>query len=109
MNLTLKHVIPLADDRSVTVTVEYDVTYHYDSGGWTSYGGDPPSHELDINESKVIDAQTTVIVEGTGEESITETPIDVARELYDVWADKHSEEIEGELFDAASEWEPSDD
>lgn len=120
MDITLKHVVALGEPldtdtprvreikaqfETIIISVEYDVTYHYDGGGWTDYGGDPPSHSLDINESKVVEWR----IEG---DDGTESPMltqDMVQKLYDAWADKHGDEIEGELFDkiqdGAGDWD----
>lgn len=99
MGITLKHLIPLvggeADDR-VEIEVRYDVAYHYDPGGWTSYGGDPPSHELDVNDAQVEEWRMECGMESAVLASMTKKDVQA---LYDKWADEHSDEIEAELFD----------
>lgn len=111
MNVTLKHVVALgevldtdsgrvctikAQFKTVTVSVRYNVTYHYDPGGWTSYGGDPPSHELDVNEARVVDWQIDGDDDGVESSFLEE---EMVQKLYDAWANGHGEEVEGMIMD----------
>lgn len=103
MTFTHTHTIPTDQGVLLTVWVEYDLTYHYDGGGWTSYGGDPPSSELDINSALVEDYSIDPVVPGL------EGDTGWAQKLYDEWADLHSEELEAELYDIAADIDGYDD
>lgn len=120
MRILLEHVIPLgealdtdtprvrrikAQYHTVTVMVRYDVTYHYDPGGWTSYGGDPPSFELDVNKAEVDDWSIDDDKDGVESPMLTD---EMVQRLYDVWAGQHGADIEADLVDKLADWGAED-